>query len=130
MSEVLTGEVVDDGNESHLTLELVEKAIWLSRGNRARAARRLGITRQAVNGWQIRHPHLRTLAAEARELAESGFTRPGDVVVAVLTGHVLKDPGILLDYHRDREPAPPGANRPVEIDASLGALERVLSAGA
>ena len=67
MSEVLTGEVVDDGNESHLTLELVEKAIWLSRGNRARAARRLGITRQAVNGWQIRHPHLRTLAAEARE---------------------------------------------------------------
>ncbi|MDQ2670938.1 MAG: threonine synthase [Gemmatimonadota bacterium] len=66
--------------------------------------------------------------AGARELAETGLIRPGDVVVAVLTGHILKDPGILLDYHRDREPAPPGANRPEEIDASLGALERVLSA--
>jgi len=44
----------------------------------------------------------------------------------VLTGHVLKDPGILLQYHRDTEPPPPGANRPVEIEAELGAVERQL----
>jgi len=46
--------------------------------------------------------------------------------VAVLTGHVLKDPGILLDYHREQEPPPPRANRPVEIEPDLAAVERVL----
>jgi hypothetical protein len=35
-------------------------------------------------------------------------------VVAVLTGHVLKDPGT------------GGANRPVEIDANLAEVERVM----
>ena len=44
--------------------------------------------------------------------------------MAVLTGHVLKDPGILLDYHREQEPPPP--NRPVEIEPDLAAVERVL----
>jgi hypothetical protein len=47
--------------------------------------------------------------------------------VAILTGHVLKDPGILLEYHRNREPAPPGANRPITIDARLGEVERILN---
>jgi len=48
-------------------------------------------------------------------------------VVAVLTGHILKDPGILLQYHRETEPPPARANRPIEIDAELGAVERVLA---
>jgi hypothetical protein len=39
---------------------------------------------------------------------------------------VLKDPGILLDYHREQEPPPPRANRPVEIEPDLAAVERVL----
>ena len=46
-------------------------------------------------------------------------------MVAVLTGHILKDPGILLDYHKDA--SKPFANSPIEIDAELGAIERVLS---
>jgi hypothetical protein len=37
-------------------------------------------------------------------------------VVAVLTGHVLKDPEILLQ----------GANQPVEIDGTVGALEKAI----
>jgi hypothetical protein len=45
----------------------------------------------------------------------------------VLTGHILKDSDILLKYHRDTEPAPALANRPIEIDADLGAVERVLA---
>ncbi len=65
--------------------------------------------------------------AGVRQLARSGRIAPGERVVAVLTGHVLKDPGILLTYHRDTDPAPPLANRPVEIPADLRAVERVLA---
>jgi threonine synthase len=61
-----------------------------------------------------------------RELVRRGFIEPEQHVVAVLTGHILKDPGILLQYHRDMEPPPAGANRPVEIEAELGEIERLL----
>jgi threonine synthase len=65
-----------------------------------------------------------------RQLRESGVIGRGDSVVAVLTGHVLKDPGILLDYHRDRDPAPPRANRPIPVEPTLEAIEAVLSSRA
>ena len=45
-----------------------------------------------------------------------GTIRKGETVVAVLTGHVLKDPEILLK----------GANQPVEIDGTVGALEKAI----
>ncbi len=64
--------------------------------------------------------------AGARELVRRGAMLPDDRVVAVLTGHVLKDPGILLDYHRGQDPPPPGANRPIEIEPRLQEVERVL----
>jgi threonine synthase len=66
--------------------------------------------------------------AGVRALASRGVIGRGDVVVCVLTGHILKDPEILLQYHRNTEPAPPRANRPIEIEAELGAVERVLNA--
>jgi len=66
--------------------------------------------------------------AGVRALASRGVIGRGDVVVTVLTGHILKDPGILLQYHRDTEPPPAHANRPEEIDAELGAVERALAA--
>jgi threonine synthase len=65
--------------------------------------------------------------AGARSLAARGIIKRDDSVVAVLTGHILKDPGILLQYHRDTDPAPTFANPPLEIDADLGAIERVLA---
>jgi threonine synthase len=64
--------------------------------------------------------------AGARELSRRGTIAPGARVVAVLTGHVLKDPGMLLEYHVERDPPPPGANRPVEIAADLREVEKVL----
>lgn len=64
--------------------------------------------------------------AGTRQLVERGIIQPGERVVAVLTGHLLKDPGILLQYHRDTEPPPPRANRPVEIDPTLDAVARVV----
>ena len=64
--------------------------------------------------------------AGVRRLVADGTIRPGEQVVAVLTGHVLKDPGMLLRYHQDTDPPPARANRPVEIDPDLKAVERVL----
>jgi len=65
--------------------------------------------------------------AGARELVTRGVIRRDDIVVGVLTGHILKDSDILLKYHRDTDPPPARANRPLEIDADLGAVERVLA---
>ncbi len=64
--------------------------------------------------------------AGVRALVRRGIIAPGRQVVAVLTGHVLKDPGLLLHYHTEASPPPPGANRPLEIDADLREVERAL----
>jgi hypothetical protein len=39
---------------------------------------------------------------------------------------VLKDPGTLQWYHQERSPRPARANAPIEIDATVEAVERVL----
>ncbi|MEO1444265.1 MAG: threonine synthase, partial [Chloroflexota bacterium] len=39
--------------------------------------------------------------AGARKLAEAGVIKPGETVVGVLTGHVLKDPDAVVNYHTD-----------------------------
>ncbi len=64
--------------------------------------------------------------AGARKLVAQGVIRRDARVVAILTGHILKDPGLLLRYHQETSPAPSRANRPVEIEASLSAVEAVL----
>ncbi|MBC8088466.1 MAG: threonine synthase [Phycisphaerae bacterium] len=65
--------------------------------------------------------------AGVRQLVEQGVILKTHRVVAVLTGHVLKDPGILTRIHQETEPPPAGANRPVEIDADVRAVERILN---
>jgi threonine synthase len=64
--------------------------------------------------------------AGVRKLVRSGEIRASERVVAVLTGHVLKDPGILLWYHEELKPHPGRANRPVEIPADIREVERIL----
>ena len=61
--------------------------------------------------------------AGARRLRREGVIRPGESVVAILTGNVLKDPGVVMDYH-----ARPGAHRnpPVAIAPRLSEVERLL----
>ena len=66
-----------------------------------------------------------SVAGVAR-LRREGIIQPGERVVAVLTGHLLKDPGALVKYHQEMEPAPPRANRPIEIDATVSEVERVM----
>ncbi|HEY2850330.1 MAG TPA: pyridoxal-phosphate dependent enzyme [Gemmatimonadaceae bacterium] len=64
--------------------------------------------------------------AGVKQLRSRGVISAGERVVAVLTGHLLKDPGILQRYHQETDPAPAHANRPVEIEASVAAVDRVL----
>ncbi len=64
--------------------------------------------------------------AGLRAMVRKGAVKPAQRVVAVLTGHVLKDPGALLQYHRDTEPPPPGANPPIEIEPDLREVERAV----
>lgn len=64
--------------------------------------------------------------AGVRKLVAEGVIHAGQRVVAVLTGHILKDPGLLLRYHQETEPPPSRANRPITIDAKLSAVEEVL----
>jgi threonine synthase len=64
--------------------------------------------------------------AGARALVQRGIIDPRERVVTLLTGHMLKDPEVMLTYHRGTEPPPPLANRSIEIDATLADMERVL----
>ncbi len=66
--------------------------------------------------------------AGVRRLVAQGVIAPNARVAAVLTGHVLKDPGILVRYHQETEPAPARANRPVAIPARLDAVEAAMRA--
>lgn len=60
--------------------------------------------------------------AGIRRLVAEGTIAPDQTVVAVLTGHVLKDPEILLRMHQGTTPPPPWANRPIEIDPTVEAI--------
>jgi threonine synthase len=64
--------------------------------------------------------------AGVRELRRRGTLRADERVVAILTGNILKDPGLLLKYHQEVEPPPAWANRPLEVEPSLSEIERVL----
>jgi len=64
--------------------------------------------------------------AGVAKLRRSGVIEANDRVVAVLTGHVLKDPGAVVAYHQETEPAPARANRPIEIEPRVADVERVL----
>ncbi len=66
--------------------------------------------------------------AGVRQLRADGVIDAGARVVAVLTGHVLKDPGAVVAYHQEMVPRPALANPPIEIEARLADVERVLAA--
>jgi threonine synthase len=68
--------------------------------------------------------------AGVRRLVQEGVIRPSERVVAVLTGHLLKDPVAVTRYHQDTEPPPPYANRPIEVGGSLDEIAKaVVQAG-
>jgi threonine synthase len=66
--------------------------------------------------------------AGVRALVRNGTIAAGDRVVAILTGNILKDPGILIANHTGAGEAERAwANPPREIPATLAALESELS---
>lgn len=58
--------------------------------------------------------------AGVRRLVRDGVIAPGARVVAVLTGHLLKDPGGGAETRED-------ANHPIEIEPTLAEVERVMA---
>jgi threonine synthase len=64
--------------------------------------------------------------AGIRALREAGVIARDARVVAVLTGHVLKDPGAVIAYHQEATPRPARANPPIEIEPRIAEIERVL----
>jgi threonine synthase len=64
--------------------------------------------------------------AGVRTLRNEGVIAEHERVIAVLTGHLLKDPGTVVRYHQETEPPPARANRPIEIDPRLDEAERVM----
>lgn len=64
--------------------------------------------------------------AGVRQLRAAGTIQADDRVVAVLTGHILKDPGILQRMHVEDGPLSHAANRPTSVAPTLEAIEAVL----
>jgi threonine synthase len=75
--------------------------------------------------------------AGLKKLVKQGFVKPGESVVLVLTGHLLKDPDFTLKFHRgdlfDGTPYAKEASvlaarqrAPIVLDASVDAVIRVL----
>lgn len=63
--------------------------------------------------------------AGARKLLRQGIIRKHERVIAVLTGHVLKDPDSVVAYHLGQTERA-WMNRPITIRPSLAALREVL----
>lgn len=68
--------------------------------------------------------------AGIRQLVSSGIISPEENVVGILTGHVLKDPEIVVDYHMNGavgDIAARAANPPKRAPATLEGIKAVLS---
>ncbi|MEA3249564.1 MAG: threonine synthase [Patescibacteria group bacterium] len=70
-----------------------------------------------------------TSAAGIRKLVAEGVIKRDERVLAILTGNLLKDPDATIKYHSESLPDIMSAspNRPVTIDPTARALEKVLS---
>ena len=62
--------------------------------------------------------------AGLKKLRRSGFVKPGESVVLILTGHALKDPDFTIKFHRGdlfdgtSDAGTPGAGTPDEAEAA------------
>ncbi len=62
--------------------------------------------------------------AGLKKLIGSGTIKSRETVVGILTGNILKDPQIIVDYHITKRS--PHSNPPVEIKASIEEVKRFL----
>jgi threonine synthase len=77
--------------------------------------------------------------AGLKKLRRSGFVKPGEAVVLILTGHALKDPDFTIKFHRgdlfagtpeetEAAQAKYLQRAPIVLDADLGAVIAALDA--
>lgn len=66
--------------------------------------------------------------AGVKKLIAAGVIQPQEEVVALLTGHMLKDPGVIIDYHQETLQGfnSPYANRLRTIKPTLDSVESLL----
>lgn len=66
--------------------------------------------------------------AGTQKLVSAGVIKPHERVVGILTGHVLKDPGIIVDYHTGQleHIQATYANQLVTVEPSLEAVQNLL----
>ena len=79
-------------------------------------------------------PASATTVAGIRKLVQDGVIKEDESVVAVLTGHLLKDTDYVMKYHNQSLIAPDGerlasnfGNSPVRVSASREAIARLLA---
>jgi threonine synthase len=65
--------------------------------------------------------------AGIRALRQSGVISKDDRVVGILTGHILKDPGLLQKMHEGGPEAPSWANPPMRITGGLSQVRDLLN---
>jgi threonine synthase len=66
--------------------------------------------------------------AGARKLVDAGIIQPNETVVGVLTGHVLKDPDAVVNYHTDamEDVRPSHPNPLYEAEGDVEEISRIL----
>ena len=79
-------------------------------------------------------PASATTVAGIKKLVTDGVINESETVVAVLTGHVLKDTDYVMQYHSNTLTAPDNthidgnfSNRPIRTSASIDSIKSVLS---
>ena len=67
--------------------------------------------------------------AGTKKLVEKGIIKPGDTVVGILTGHVLKDPEATIGYHADQleDIIPAYRNEMLQADDNIDEIIALLS---
>jgi len=67
--------------------------------------------------------------AGIKRLVAEGVIKPGESAVAILTGHLLKDPGATVDYHLNQLASitPTYANAPVVIEPTVEAVRKAIN---
>ncbi len=68
--------------------------------------------------------------AGIRKLTATGIIKPGEGVVGVLTGHILKDTDNIVHYHFDEASTARDANRPIRVGNNLEDVLRILDEAA
>lgn len=69
--------------------------------------------------------------AGAKKLVAAGIIKPNEKVVGILTGHLLKDPDAVVDYHtgkllEKRNIKSTYGNSPIQIEANIDAVRKAL----